>query len=231
VKKAKTLTAWYERSGAFKWARRHRFTEREYDPYMKLIGQVLLAWNDLHERLATLFVMAMGGGYVNRPLAIWHSVRNDVGKRHLLRTAIENLTPKEKAERPKLVDEITWILEKADKLEGLRDDSAHTPLSRLSSVRLVAIPIDWDIGYPLRDVMPDTGFQNPRAMRLDEKSKDLLVEFRYARERIVVLRDYVIAIDSAWGNAHLPWPDRPALPERKPRKKRRSRERSKRSPD
>jgi hypothetical protein len=131
----------------------------------------LLAWNDLHERLATLFVMAMGGGYVNRPLAIWHSVRNDVGKRHLLRTAIENLTPKEKAERPKLVDEITWILEKADKLEGLRDDSAHTPLSRLSSVRLVAIPIDWDIGYPLRDVMPDTGFQNPRAMRLDENPK------------------------------------------------------------
>jgi hypothetical protein len=223
MKKSESLSTWFRHSGAFKWARRHRFTEREYDPYTKLIGQVLLAWNDLHERLATLFVMAMGGGYVNRPLAIWHSVRNDVGKRHLLRTAIENLTPKERAVRPKLVDEINWILERADKLEGLRDDSAHTPLSRLSSIRVVAIPIDLDIGNRLPDVLPDTGFLNPRAMRLDKKARDLLVEFRYARERIVVLRDYVIAIDSAWGNARLPWPDRPALPERRPRKKRQSR--------
>jgi hypothetical protein len=220
MKKRVTLAGWFRRSGAFRWARRHRFTEPHFEPHTKAIGALLLAWNDLHERLATLFVMAMGAGWVDRPLAIWHSVRNDVAKRRLLRVALEKLTDNEKAARPKLTGEINWILEAADKLEGLRDDSAHTPLhfreaNLLGIANLLAIA---DLYLATTGVVPDTSFQNPRAIGLDEKNKDLLIEFRYARERIIVLRDYAIAIDAAWGNPRLPWPDRPSLPERKPRK-------------
>jgi hypothetical protein len=109
-------------------------------------------------------------------------------------------------------EEIVWILDAADKLEGFRDDSAHTPLR-----------------YLFRGVVPDmksaatfpeTTFQNPRAIRLEKKGRDMVTEYRYARERIIVLRDYIIAIDAAWSNTRLPWPDRPDLPERKPRKAR-----------
>jgi hypothetical protein len=36
--------------------------------------------DDLHERLATLFVSAMAAGYVDRPLAVWHSIRSVPGR-------------------------------------------------------------------------------------------------------------------------------------------------------
>jgi hypothetical protein len=228
VKKPHSLARWFKHSGAFRWARRHRFTEPYFEPYAKAIGQLLLAWNDLHERLASLFVMAMGGGWVDRPLGIWHSVRSDYSKRRLLREAIAKLPDNEKANREKLTDEIEWILDASDKLEGLRDDSAHTPLHYLMMGNLLTLAdllAVSDIYQAMSSgVFPDTSFQNPRAMQLDKKKKDLLIECRYARERITVLRDYAIAIDAAWANARLAWPDRPILPERKSRQARRRRD-------
>jgi hypothetical protein len=222
MRKPISLATWFKRSGAFKWARRHRFTEAYFEPYVKAIGQLLLAWNDLHERLATLFVMSMGGGWVDRPLAIWHSIWSDYTKRQMLRAAIAKLPDSEKAGRDKLIDEIVWILNAANDLEGFRDDSAHTPLhfhflNMLTTSNILSVS-----NILAAQVFPDTSFQNPRAVRIDQKNRDLLIEYRYARERITVLRDYVIAIDAAWSNVHLPWPDRPSLPERKPRKRRRA---------
>lgn len=218
-KRRKTLASWYKRSGAAKWARRHRFTETHFEPYTKAIGRVLLAWNDLHEHLATLFVIAMGGGWTNRPLAVWHSVRNDLGKRKLLKAAIEKQLDSEKARRPKFAEEILWIIKEANSLEGFRDDSAHTPLaasgdSTLTIANILTAPDVLLVGAPL--VFPHTLTQNPRAERLDQPDKNLLTEYEYARDRIIVLRDYAIAIEAGWDELRLPWPDRPDLPERKP---------------
>jgi hypothetical protein len=219
MKKAKSLSAWFRRTGAHKWAARPRFSEVHFEPYTKAIGQLLLAWNDLHEKLATLFVSAMGGGFVNRPLAVWHKTRMDSAKRELLRAAIAHLTDREIGNRPKLVDEITWILDNAKKLEDLRDDSAHGPLS-VGYVSLSFLEFD-DIlsNTGLLDrfkpfVGPNTILQNPRALSMQKRAADLLRDFKYARERVLILRDYAIAIDAAWSNARLPWPDRPALPDR-----------------
>jgi hypothetical protein len=212
MKKSKTLTAWFNQSGAFKWANRPRFTETVFQSYLRSIGQLLLAWNDLHERLSMLSVAAMGGGLVNRPLALWHGAVRDKAKRDMLRVAIADMPENEKAGRSKLIDEIEWILDHANKLEGFRDDAAHTPL------RYLFRGVVQDMSSAA--VYPSTSFRNPRAIRLEQKGKDLVIEYQYARERLVVLRDYVIAIDAAWSNAHLPWPGRPALPERKPKKAR-----------
>jgi hypothetical protein len=227
MKRLKTLGPWFRQSGAFQWVRRPKYTEPQFEPYVKAIGQLLLAWNDLHERLATLFVTAMGGGYVNRPLAVWHSIRSDMGRRQLLGAAIGQLSDREIGQRLKVAAEIDWILQQTNQLEGYRDDSAHTPmrsselLSIFSISNLFSVPNIFAIGA--KPVLPDTAFQNPRAIRIDTKNKDLLIEYKYARERLIVLRDYAIAIDAAWSNAQLPWPDRPDLPERKPRRRRRPR--------
>jgi hypothetical protein len=125
MKKAKNLSAWFKRSRVH-IIPRHKFTEAHFEPYAKAIGSLLLAWNDLHERLSTVFVMAMGLRQFARSFALWHETRNDIGKRRLLRAAIANLPASEIGERKKLVAEITWLLDAADKLEGLRDDSVHT---------------------------------------------------------------------------------------------------------
>jgi hypothetical protein len=215
MKRPKTLTRWFKDSGAFRWAHRPNFTEPVFQSYVRATGQLLLAWNDLHEQLSILFVMGMGGGWVNRPLAVWHGPTGqtrDKAKRDMLRAAMRDMPDDEKAGRPKLVAEIEWILDAANKLEGFRDDAAHTPLR-----------------YLFRGVVPDmktagtfpnTTFQNPRAIRIEQKGKDMVAEFRYARERCIVLRDYTIAIEAAWSNKRLSWPDRPDLPERKPRRAR-----------
>jgi hypothetical protein len=207
------LEMWFARTRASKWANRPSFTENEFEPYVIAIGQLLLAWNDLHERLASLFVSALGGGWVNRPLALWHAVRADGGKRNMLKTALAELSDSEKGQAgDKLVEEIQWILDHAQKLEDIRDDAAHTPLYRyppVSSKNKLAKLIK-------TGVFPEDTLSHPRARKIISKNKDLLVEFEYARERIIVLRDYALAIDLAWGIESLPWPDRPKLPERKP---------------
>ncbi len=219
MKRAKSLSAWFRRTNARKWASKPRFSEPPFDPYTKAIGQLLLAWNDLHERLASLFVMAMGGGWINRPLAVWHKTRMDIAKRELLRAAINHLTDAETSKRPKLVEEITWILDNAKKLEDLRDDSAHGPLSvgymSASILDFENILSNSNILSGMRAfVGPNTILQNPRAVTISKRPTDLLQDFRYAKERVLILRDYAIAIDAAWGNERLPWPDRPPLPDR-----------------
>jgi hypothetical protein len=214
MKKAKTLSAWFRQNsgGALP---RPRFTEPHFDAYTKSVGSLLLAWNDLHERLSTLFVMAMGLKQFASSFAVWHKVRNDFGKRQILRAALDNMGATAIGKRDKLVEEITWILDKADKLEGDRDNSAHTPVhfSRPNFLTLTDFLSTPDIlGTP--EVTPQIGFGNPRAQRLLKSDRKLISEHKYARSRILILRDYAMAIDHAWANERATWPDRPALPDR-----------------
>jgi hypothetical protein len=239
MKKPNNLSAWFKRYGA-PFAR-HRFTESHFDAHTKVIGSLLLAWNDLHERLSTLFVNVMGIRQFARSFAVWHITRNDYGKRQILRAALNNLPESEMGTpikepngtlrrnadgsimgvRPKLIEEITWILDAADKLEGFRDDSVHTPLryasigDLLTLAELITHPSPSDLSK--RTVVVNIGFGNPKALRLNKR--DLLAESRYARNRILILRDYAIAIEHAWSNPPVPWPDRPSLPERRPNRR------------
>lgn len=216
------LSAWLKRQG-LEGVNRPQFTESHFAPYAKAIGSLLLAWNDMHERLSTLFVSAMGAAAFAKSFALWHETRTDITKRQLLRTAIANLGAKEIGERKKLVEEVNWILDQAKSLEGYRDDSAHTPLRYGSDAdelwlsELILAPDILEI--TAESVRPNTAFSNPRAVRIKRTKPDLLIELRYARERILVLRDYAFAIEHAWTNAHVPWPDRPRLPDRKPNRR------------
>jgi hypothetical protein len=222
-KKPKSLSAWFKRAG-LGGIGRYRYNEAHFDPYTKAIGSLLLAWNDLHERLSTLFVMTMGMEHFPKSFAIWHKTVRDLGKRQLLKEAINNMGEAQKNGRPKVIDEILWILEIAGKLEGFRDDSAHTPLQYVSEHSLLTLTdiltIPNIIELVAHKVRPNASFANPKAQRLERDKRDLLVEYRYARERSLVLRDYAIAIDYAWANTQVPWPDRPDLPERKPNQRR-----------
>ena len=129
--KPKKLSTWFERNGLH-GLQLHRFTESHFEKHVKLIGSLLLAWNDLHEHLASVFAAVMGKPHWARSFAIWHATRNDGGKRRLLRTALANLQGElelDVAARAHAIREISWILDAVDKLEGFRDDSAHTPLT------------------------------------------------------------------------------------------------------
>ena len=199
------------------WATRHTFQEDEFKPYYQAIGELLLVWNDLHECLSALFIAAVGGGWVNRPLALWHSIRNDLGKRQMLKAAIEEIPPSEIGSRTKIVEEIKWILTNTNKLEGLRDDAVHTPLYFWPKPG-VEISVG---GEPVkRMVQGYETFGNRRAQRINESKSNFLADLRHGYNRLVILRDYAFALDIAWSNERLPWPDRPQLPNPSPKKKR-----------
>jgi hypothetical protein len=225
-KKPQSLSTWFRRAGLHS-LNLHRFSEPYFETHVKLVGSVLLAWNDLHEHLASVFVTVMGKPHWRRSFAIWHETRNDFGKRRLLRTALANLSEEDGPDvSPKVhaAKEIGWILDTIDKLEGFRDDSAHTPLTHrtfgdsiLDFGDILSVPDILSLQQQV--VVPQAGFNNPRAVRFEKNRRDLLVESRYARDRILILRDYVVAIDCVWWNSPLPWPDRPSLPERRPNRR------------
>lgn len=214
------LDRWFAGIRAERWTNRHDFTEKEYEPYVLAIGRLLLAWNDLHEKLASLFALALGGGFTDRPFGFWHAARADMAKRSLLKIAIETLSDSETGERPKLKKEILWILSNAQELEGQRDDAAHTPLraalSWQGSTLTDSNPVQ-NLLSLASGVFAETVMGNPRAARIERDRKDLLAEFDYSRRRVILLRDYAMAIDLAWTNAQLAWPDRPKLPNPPPR--------------
>jgi hypothetical protein len=214
------LDRWFKRIKADRWARRHQFTEKEFENHVRAIGQLVLAWNDFHERLAPLFVFVLGAGWVNRPLALWHSTRTDQSKRNMLKAVLDHVPPSEVGSRDKMIAEIKWLLGKAQPIEGTRDDAVHTPLyyyPPLSPDNMLASIIQTGI-------FADDAWGNERAWRINREGKDLVAEFEHARQRIILLRDYAMALDLAWGNERLPWPDRPVLPNPPPKtaKKRRS---------
>jgi hypothetical protein len=184
------------------------FTEDEFKPYVKAIGRLALAWNDLHERLGMLFWAVLGGGWKQKPIGIWNSANFDRPKRAMLRAAVHGCTSAETSAHPSMVDDIEWILTKADALEDKRNNAVHSPLI-LTGNQLAVL-----MGYA--PVVPDKLLENPRAMKLAKT--DLLDEFKWCFQCTLVLRDYAALIERALTASGTQWPDRPSLPSRKQKK-------------
>ena len=179
-------------------------TSRVFDPYTKALGQLALAWNELHETLSVVFCMVMGGGLVNQFLAIWHEIKVDRAQRDILLAAARagqmNGSP-----FPRLVADLEWIWTKAREVEDARNDALHSPL--WGSHR----------GPGASVVVPMTGLGHVRAKKLG--AKDLLSEFRWCRDAAVVLTAFARELDHAMQGYGLAWPDRPDWPNRGQTKK------------
>jgi hypothetical protein len=152
----------------------------------------------------------MGADLAERHLAIWNAASFDRPKRALLKAALITATADEQAKYPKMVSDISWILDRTNDLEDLRNDGVHAPLVVLGDTRNAASPSRF-LGLTGAFVMPALALRNIRANKLHKK--DLLKEFRYCRDATLVLRDFVVRIDTALSRSG-PWPNRPSLPNR-----------------
>jgi hypothetical protein len=179
------------------WAPSLPVTHKAFQPYVIALGQLALAWNDLHLSLAMLFCHAMGGGFVNHFLAVWNSAKFDRAQREMLLAAVKaqlDLHPL----HSKMNEDITWICQQADRLEDGRNDAIHSPLW--------ATPLG--AGTSIR---PVAGLGNVRATKL--LNENLLAEFRWCRDLATVLRNFAMQIDAAL-SGRASWPARPKLPAR-----------------
>lgn len=188
-----------------------RFAGKNFRPYVNALGQLALAWNDLHESLALLFIELLASGRAYPATDIWNSAINDRPKRSMIRAILKTWKAPSGHDQ-KVVEDIIWLLDEADKIEDARNDAVHSPLVFFS-------PNNWFAQTQglAGKVSPSLAFGNRRAQKL--KNKDLLTEFRWCRDAAVVLRDYASAIYEAVA-APVPWPKRPLLPNRGQKKTR-----------
>jgi len=191
-----------------------RYTSAEYRPYVMAIGQIALAWNDLHESIASLFSAVTSIIGDDKIEAAFQAVDSDRLKRKMLKAAFSQLEPKEIRLNPRAIDDVKWLCGQIDTLEEGRNNAIHSPLHNFQLSGLID-------GFP-DGVQPNTTRGNNRAMKL--KDKNLLTEYRYVRDAAIILRDFAEAIEECWnwtaGKPHT-WPERPSLPNRGQKSRRR----------
>jgi hypothetical protein len=183
------------------------FEEPAFEPYALAIGRLALAWNDLHERLATLFCTVLGSESLDRAIAVWNSATFDRARREMFKSAALAISLTDLSKFPKMADELKWLCDRVDNFENIRNDAIHSPLL-LNRVTLLPLLI-----FGHSDIVaPNDLLHNTRASRL--VGKDLLSEFNWCYHSVIVLRDYAAIINQALTADAVPWPERPALPNR-----------------
>ena len=139
------------------WAPSVPFTHKAFRPYALALGEIALAWNDLHVSLSFVFssLLSVGNLNVGRSQAIWQQITNDRMQRNVL-VAVAQEATLELASREQF-DDIKWLCDQAASLEDFRNDALHSPL--------------WGVGKQKRPyIAPVTGLGHPRATKLRAKT-------------------------------------------------------------
>jgi len=177
---------------------RHRdFKQPEFQEYTRALGEMVLAWNDLHLELSGLFGTIIGIHNKIIPSAMWNAVNSDRSQRELI-SAVTNLN--ENTLGLNIPDhvrkETRFILKRATALEDFRNDALHAPI----------------VSGQDGEIIPFSGMGNKRARKLSSKN-DTLKDIHIFYEEVIILRDYVFHITDAMRHTR-PWPDRPKMPNR-----------------
>jgi hypothetical protein len=183
--------------------------KKKFDEYLPALGKVAHNWNHLQENLGKLFASVVSktraqadtmsrarlGGVL---LAVWYSEPSDRAQRRMLRAAINADAPKKNDRAPPhAVEDISWLLDEADKLGQRRDEALHAPFGMGFGPTGISVVAAYAQG-------------NPLAKRL--LGKDILDELSLSAWRAAELSRYAAQIDLALKEKGPAWPDkRPSL--------------------
>jgi hypothetical protein len=186
---------------------RHRglqFTGREFRPHATTLGQLIFAWNDLHEQLAAIYWTL--AGYSDNAIAEWNKPKVDNHKRDLIRRWVNALPPAHRNMAVDMWNDVVWLVDTIDTLTDFRNDAAHAPVT-IEPESFLARRDNFTAG-----VISNSAWRNRRALNLIRK--DLLAEFRWQRNVAIKLRDYALNVERALSDEYTPWPNRPEWPDR-----------------
>lgn len=174
----------------------HRnFRDESFESIALALGQVALAWNDLHLSLSGLFgtVVHIGNGVMSG--AIWNSLHSDKAQRDMLQAAITtNALGYELKNKTR--EEILWVLNRSQKLANDRNNALHVPLVRAAEGEVVSF----------------FGLGNQRALNLKDNNLERLFSCVY--EDIMILSGYVDGIEESIRRPQIDFPIRPRLTNR-----------------
>jgi hypothetical protein len=187
-----------------KFHRGLQFTGREFRSHATTLGQLIFAWNDLHEQLAAIYWTL--ADYSDEAIAEWNGPRVDHHKRDLIRRWVNALPAANRAKAAATWDDVIWLVDTVDDLTDSRNDAAHAPVT-----------IEQESFFATRDnftagVVSNNAWGNRRAGNLIRKN--LLAEFRWQRDVAIKLRDYALNIERALSDEQTDWPRRPKWPDR-----------------
>jgi len=175
-------------------------------PFMEDLGRVVYAWNSLQEELAKLFwAVCVGLEASGIPLAIWHELKSDRLQRDVLRAAAmarngATFYEKLKYPLPGTMEEIAWLLERANSLEDRRNNVVHaTYMFAVNTMEMHP----WDF------------FGNKRAKNLKAKNlkgENLTEELRLCRATAELLNNFSFKLKFVVGGQLDTLPERPLLP-------------------
>jgi hypothetical protein len=185
------------------WAPSLPYTHKDFRPYASALGELALAWNDLHVALSFVFssLLSIGNfamGNIGMSQAIWQNITSDRMQRNVLAAvaAESDLALTSQKQR----DDIKWLCDQATNWEEVRNNALHSPLWGVASAGVNTIG-------------PVIGLGHIRANKL--KGKDLLAEYRLCRDSVTVLRNFAMQIDDCLSKRQNgAWPNRPKMPKR-----------------
>ena len=86
------------------------YNHENFRPYVIALGELALAWNDLHTALSFLFSEIVSGNPSDKiQLAIWHALKADRSQREILIAAAQNHNENNPKFKPEIVDDIIWM--------------------------------------------------------------------------------------------------------------------------
>lgn len=177
------------------------------EAYAGAVGRVAHIWNYLQEDLGRLFVMFLGVSDPRNGWAVWYSTDSDRAQQRMLRDILPSALAAEKwSKRPKVEDDLAWLLTETSSLADKRNSAIHAPT-------IMMIGGGRDGGTAMAS-NPLSG--HPRAKRL--AGMDLMEELEWYEQWGETLVKFARAIQNALIDGEKPWPDRPRRPARTPKK-------------
>jgi hypothetical protein len=181
-----------------------------YETYAIAVGGVVYSWNFLQEMFGFLFSEVLGL-LPNTAFAIWYSTSNDRAQRDMLRAVVLHKAPHPRF--PKARDDLLWLIDRANTLADNRNDAIHTRCD----------PYTDETGRADVTALTDAYlYGHPRSKKLAER--EILQEFDWCQRSADVLTDFarqmaiVLAEYRRDARRRYAWPDRPSLPDRRPKK-------------
>ena len=177
-----------------------------FEPVALAIGKSVTEWNQMCESLGSLFARIL---YPGMPIpeiawAVWHSTTNDKAQRDMLLAASIAAKVEINKSYPKFGDDVAWLSKRGNALADKRNIVVHAPLNFELDRQNPTVPLQ---------VIPDSFFGHPRAIRLE--GKNLINEFELCASYAELLKFFARRIDNVltFGMTdERPWPDRPKLP-------------------
>lgn len=200
------------------WRRRSPFQGKKFRPFALAIGQMNMAWNDLHEDLGLLFQRIflqtpMQIGMPGRVRTAWGLISSDRQKRILLEGLADHLGEARHRKFPTLADDLKFLAKCGTRLEDKRNDVIHAPILALRNALAAGL-----LGQEYGEVVANT--LNHRGRKLagpaSRSGRELLATIRLYRDYATALSVYAEAIRFAWiareAGRRRAWPKRPPLP-------------------